>query len=75
MRLTDELIRRFLIHVLPKRFHRIRHHALLASGNRAANLAHARELLAVPSSQRRPRPQQAMSNACCRSRAPAAVAA
>jgi hypothetical protein len=51
---TDEFIRRFLLHVLPKRFHRIRHYGLLASGNRAANLAHARELLAVPSSSKEP---------------------
>jgi Putative transposase len=43
---TDEFIRRFLIHVLPKRFHRIRHYGLLASTNRAANIARARELLA-----------------------------
>jgi Putative transposase len=42
-------IRRFLIHVLPKGFHRIRHYGLLANSTRAANLAHARELLAVPS--------------------------
>jgi hypothetical protein len=45
---TDEFIRRFLIHVLPKGFHRIRHYGLLASGSRAANIARARELLAVP---------------------------
>jgi hypothetical protein len=45
---TDEFIRRFLIHVLPKGFHRIRHYGLLASGNRAAKIAHARQLLAVP---------------------------
>ena len=44
---TDEFIRRFLIHVLPKGFHRIRHYGLLATGARAANIAHARELLAV----------------------------
>ena len=44
---THEFIRRFLIHVLPKGFHRIRHYGLLAS-NRAANIARARELLAVP---------------------------
>src|SRR5882757_9641355 len=30
---TDEFIRRFLIHVLPKGFHRIRHYGLLANGN------------------------------------------
>ena len=55
---TDEFIRRFLIHVLPKGFHRIRHYGLLATGDRAANIAHARELLAVPSrpkNQRRPK--------------------
>ena len=42
-----EFIRRFLMHVLPKRFHRIRHYGLLANGNRAANIARARELLGV----------------------------
>jgi hypothetical protein len=51
---TDEFIRRFLIHVLPKGFHRIRHYGLLASTNRAANMAHARELLAVPSRPKQP---------------------
>ncbi|MEH2472002.1 hypothetical protein V1281_006811 [Nitrobacteraceae bacterium AZCC 2161] len=45
---THEFIRRFLIHVLPGGFHRIRHYGLLASGSRAANIARARELLAVP---------------------------
>jgi Putative transposase/Transposase zinc-binding domain len=49
-----EFIRRFLIHVLPKGFHRIRHYGLLASTNRAANIAHARELLAAPSSPKEP---------------------
>ena len=44
---THEFIRRFLIHVLPKGFHRIRHYGLFANGNRAANLARARELLHV----------------------------
>src|SRR6266436_3171371 len=36
---THEFIRRFLMHVLPRGFHRIRHYGLLASGNRAANIA------------------------------------
>ena len=45
---TDEFIRRFLLHVLPKGFHRIRHYGLLASAERRANVARARELLAVP---------------------------
>ncbi|MCK1520495.1 IS91 family transposase [Bradyrhizobium sp. 17] len=44
---TAEFIRRFLIHVLPQGFHRIRHYGLLASGTRADNIARARELLAV----------------------------
>jgi hypothetical protein len=39
-----EFIRRFLMHVLPKGFHRIRHYGLFANGNRAANIARAREL-------------------------------
>jgi hypothetical protein len=51
---TDEFIRRFLIHVLPKGFHRIRHYGLLASTNRAANIAHARMLLAVPPPPKQP---------------------
>ena len=42
---TNAFIRRFLSHVLPKGFHRIRHYGLLANGNRAANIARARELL------------------------------
>ena len=49
---TDEFIRRFLIHVLPHGFHRIRHYGLLASGTRADNIARARRLLAVPRTAR-----------------------
>ena len=45
---TGEFIRRFLIHVLPQGFHRIRHYGLLASGTRADNIARARRLLDVP---------------------------
>ena len=44
---AHEFIRRFILHVLPKGFHRIRHYGLLASTARKANLASARELLAV----------------------------
>ena len=51
---THEFIRRFLTHVLPKGLHPIRHYGLFANGNRAANIARARGLLAVPS-----RPKQA----------------
>ncbi len=45
---THEFIRRFLMHVLPKGLHRIRHYGLFANGNRAANIARARQLLAMP---------------------------
>jgi len=43
---VDEFLRRFLLHVLPKRFVRIRHYGLLASRNVATKLAHCRQLLA-----------------------------
>ena len=42
---ADEFMRRFLLHVLPGGFHRIRHYGLLANGNRAASLARIRDLL------------------------------
>ena len=45
---AGEFIRRFLLHVLPTGFHRIRHYGLLANIGRKANLALARELLKVP---------------------------
>jgi Putative transposase len=48
---TTEFIRRFLIHVLPLGFHRIRHYGLLASGTRSDNIAQARRLLDVPAAQ------------------------
>ena len=44
---ADEFIRRFLLHVLPKGFHRIRHYGLLAGATRKARLDHVRELLGV----------------------------
>jgi Zn finger protein HypA/HybF involved in hydrogenase expression len=43
-----EFIRRFLMHVLPAGFHRIRYYGLLASGKRAENIARARALLTLP---------------------------
>ena len=45
---TDEFIRRFLLHVLPRGFHRIRHYGLLAGSGRKDNLAQARRLLSAP---------------------------
>ena len=49
---ADEFIRRFLIHVLPSGFHRIRHYGLFANGGRAENIVRARQLLNVPAPQR-----------------------
>jgi hypothetical protein len=43
-----EFMRRFLLHVLPSGFHRIRHYGLLANGSRKVNLAVVRELLSAP---------------------------
>ena len=51
---TDEFIRRFLIHVLPKGLHRIRHYGLLAKGVCADNIARVRELLVAVNSQSEP---------------------
>jgi hypothetical protein len=47
---THEFIRRFLIHGLPKGFHRIRHYGLLAGSARQESIAQARELLEVAAS-------------------------
>jgi hypothetical protein len=51
-----EFIRRFLLHVLPKGFHRIRHYGLFASANRAESIARARALLdvAAPAAKKHP---------------------
>src|SRR5919198_950051 len=51
---TFEFIRRFLIHVLPKGFHRIRHYGLFAKGACADNVARARELLAAAKPEDQP---------------------
>jgi hypothetical protein len=45
---ADKFIRRFLLHVLPKGFHRIRHYGLLACAGCKANIARAKELIADP---------------------------
>jgi hypothetical protein len=50
----DEFIRRFLVHVLPDGFHRIRHYGLFANGGRAENIARARHLLNVPAPHNQP---------------------
>jgi len=51
---VGEFIRRFLMHVLPKRFHRIRHYGLFANGARAENITRARELLKMAAADREP---------------------
>jgi hypothetical protein len=54
---ADAFIRRFLLHVLPDGFHRIRHYGLFASATRAAHIARIRNLLApVPSDEVDPQP-------------------
>nr|WP_232307574.1 IS91 family transposase [Sphingobium chungbukense] len=66
---ADEFIRRFLLHVLPRGFHRIRHYGLLASAARRDNLALARRLLAVPSEPEVPMPETPLDTCppcpCC----------
>jgi Putative transposase/Transposase zinc-binding domain len=44
---ADEFVRRFLLHVLPAGFHRIRHYGVLANPSRRENLSKIRELLGV----------------------------
>jgi hypothetical protein len=71
----DEFIRRFLIHVLPSGFHRIRHYGLYANGGRADNLARVRELLGAPAPHDEPDdadasepPTSSLPCPCCGSR-------
>jgi hypothetical protein len=58
---TDEFIRRFLIHVLPDGFHRIRHYGVLAGATRKATIARIRTLLgeASPAQDRNPQTSDA----------------
>ena len=51
---VDEFIRRFLLHVLPDGFHRIRHDGFFANGGRAETIARARQRLGVPTAQDEP---------------------
>ena len=59
---TFEFIRRFLMHVLPSGFHRIRHYGLFASGSRSDNIARARDLL-PPQPPPQPRQDDAPADA------------
>ena len=64
---THEFIRRFLMQVLPKGFHRIRHYGLLTNTSRAENIARARELLATaaPTIETAPGNAEADTCPCC----------
>ena len=55
---TDEFIRRFLLHVLPRGLMRIRHFGFMANRHKASNLARCRQLLAPAQIARKPRPPQ-----------------
>ena len=59
----DEFIRRFLLHVLPTGFHRIRHYGFLAGPGRAATIDRLRDLIAASDATARPRPQADASDA------------
>lgn len=61
---ADEFMRRFLLHVLPGGFHRIRHYGLLANAGRREHLAQARELLHVVPARSNHRHPQRRSPSC-----------
>jgi hypothetical protein len=61
---THEFIRRFLLHVLPKGFHRIRHYGLLTNTSRAENIARARQLLATAAPTIETAPGDAAADTC-----------
>jgi hypothetical protein len=60
---ADEFIRRFLLHVLPSGFHRIRHYGFLASPGRAATIGRLRDLIAASNATARPRAETDASRA------------
>ena len=60
---AHEFIRRFLLHVLPSGFHRIRHYGFLASPGRAATIGRLRDLIAASDATARPRPETDASGA------------
>ena len=70
----EEFMRRFLLHVLPGGFHRIRHYGLLANGSRKQSLAAVRDLL-MPSDQGQPpvKADDTAADLCASPKAPAFV--
>src|SRR5260370_5891642 len=65
-----EFIRRFLIHVLPNGFHRIRHYGLLASGTKVQTIARSRELIAPAKPAHTAQKQQAPESAAATDQPP-----
>ena len=65
-----KFIRRFLIHVLPNGFHRIRHYGLLASGTKAQTVARARELIAAAKPAQTAQKQRAPDSAAATDQPP-----
>ena len=59
---ADEFIRRFLLHVLPSGFHRIRHYGFLVGPGRAATIDRLRDLIAGSNATAQPRPDAAPSD-------------
>lgn len=53
---ADEFVRRFLLHILPDGFQRIRHYGVLANRRRAIKLAQCRQLLHIPPADAAPTP-------------------
>ncbi len=58
---ADEFIRRFLMHVLPSGFHRIRHYGLFANQRRAANITRLRQLIPAAEDAKQPRPDDGVT--------------
>ncbi len=67
---TDEFIRRFLLHVLPDGFHRIRHYGLLASAGRRTKVAKIRALLGAETAKQDDPPSAATIPLTLRERCP-----
>ena len=61
----DEFIRRFLLHILPSGFHRIRHYGLVANAGRKRNLQQARRLLNVPAIESSSQEEGAVTKTAC----------
>ena len=71
----DEFIRRFLMHVLPNGFHRIRHYGLLASGTKTETIVRARQLIAAATPAQTAPTQPAPDNAARQTTRPTRVRA